>query len=122
MSAWGTGNFENDGAMDYLDGLIVQLAATIKDVLADEDRFVLDGDAEFRVMPSVELIALLCERYNAMPPKVKTITQWRKKYLKLYDEQIDHLYPKANYKAERRKTIERTFAWLEGLAQSFWAK
>ncbi len=122
-SAWSArdvGNFDNDGAMDFLSMQTMQLTATIKAVVADETRAELDEDGETLLMPSVELLALLCERYNAEPPRPNLVRQWREKYLKVYDRGIDALKTSAEFKAGRRKAVEKTFRWLESLAESYW--
>ena len=71
-------------------------------------------------MPSVELLALLCERYNAEPPRPSLVRQWRDDYLAVYDRTIDEITPSPEFKKDRRKAIENTFHWLAGLAESFW--
>jgi hypothetical protein len=122
MGTWGEQNFDNDGARDYLSMLTAKLVATITEIVADEDRLALDEDGETMLMPSAEVLALLCERYNAVPPKPATVRCWAKKYLQVYDRDIDKFRPKGDYKASRRKVIENTFRWLEGVAESFWEK
>jgi hypothetical protein len=118
--AWGVGNFDNDAAVDYLSMLTMQLTATITAVAADDERLALDEDGETMLMPSVEVLALLCERYNAEPPKPAAVQQWREKYLAVYDRQIDTLNPSAEFRVGRRRAIEQTFRWLAGLAENFW--
>ncbi len=120
MHTWAAGNFDNDDAMDYLGEVIELLSERVDEILADKRRRRLDEEGEGRLMPSVELIALLCERYNVRPPREKTIHKWREKYLKVFDGEIDGLDPKPGYKDERRKTIEKTFEWLESLSRTFW--
>jgi hypothetical protein len=120
MGTWGEDNFANDGARDYLAVMAAKLKATIAEIMGDDQRLRLDEDGETMLMPSVEVLALLCERYGAEPPKAETVRQWGKKYLEVYDRTIDKLKPKAGYKAARRKVIENTFRWLEGLAESHW--
>ena len=119
-SAWGVGNFDNDGAMDFLSMQTMQLTATINAVASDDARIELDEDGETLFMPSVELLALLCERYNAEPPRPGTVRQWREKYLEAYDRGIDGLSPTDEFRVGRRKGVENTFHWLESLAESFW--
>src|SRR4051812_1331736 len=109
-------NFANDGARGYLSMQTARLVATINEVFADEERTSLDEDGESMLMPSVELLALLCERYGTPPPKLATVKQWHEKYLAVYDREIDRLKPKADFKTARRQVIDRTFKWLEGLA------
>jgi hypothetical protein len=120
MGTFAEHNFGNDGAMDYLALLTAKLVATITEIMADPERMELDEDGESMLMPSVEILALLCERYDAMPPKPLTVRQWGQKYLKMYDRCIDDLYPDGDFKSARRKVIEHTFRWLEGLAESYW--
>ena len=119
-SAWGEGNFDNDGAMDFLSMQTMQLTATINAVAGDAARLELDEDGETLFMPSVELLALLCERYNAEPPRPAVVKQWHENYLAVYDRGIDQLKPSPEFKIGRRKAIEKTFRWLESLAESFW--
>src|SRR5688572_28828156 len=65
MKSWATDNFGNEAARDYLSVLSAKLFATINEIVSDEERLVLDKDGESMFMPSVELLALLCERYDA---------------------------------------------------------
>lgn len=120
MGTFAEHNFGNDGAMEYLALLTARLMATITEIMADPERMALDEDGESMLMPSVEILALLCERYNAVPPKPKTVRQWSQKYLDMYDQCIDRLKPRGDFKAARRKVIDHTFRWLEGLAESYW--
>jgi hypothetical protein len=112
-------NFGNRGARDYLAILTARLVATIKEVLADPERPAPDEDGESLLMPSVEVLALLCERYDAQPPLPATVRQWREKYLAAFDAGVDALKVRAEFKTARRKVIDKTFRWLEGLAESY---
>jgi hypothetical protein len=122
MATRGVDNFGNDGARDYLKMLTTQLVATISNVAADEERLELDEDGETLFMPSVEVLALLCERYDAAPPKPAAVRQWRAKYLAVYDRDIEGLKATPAFKKGRRRVIEQTFGWLIGLAESYWAE
>jgi hypothetical protein len=121
MGTFAEHNFGNDGAMDYLAMLIAKLVATINEVVSDDARVAPDEDGESLLMPSVEVLALLCERYGAEPPRPEVVRQWSEKYLDVYDRTIDRLRPKPGFKAARRKVIDRTFRWLESLAETHWA-
>jgi hypothetical protein len=120
MGTFAEHNFGNDGAMDYLAMLTAKLVATITEVLGDESRRALDEDGETLLMPSVEILALLCERYGAAPPRPATIQHWAETYLDVYDREIDRLRPKPGFKAARRKVIDHTFRWLASLSESYW--
>jgi hypothetical protein len=113
-------NFGNQGARDYLALRAAQLVANITDVVSNKQRIRPDEDGESMLMPSVELLALVCERYGAIPPKPETVRQWSEKYLRAYDRADDFDEPTAGFRTTRRKVIEQTFRWLEGLSASHW--
>jgi hypothetical protein len=121
MGSWGDDNFANDGARDYLSMLAAKLVATITEIYRDDDRLALEEDGEAMFMPSVELLALMCERYGATPPKLATIEQWRERYLQLFDETVEGYNAEPEFQASRRRRIEQTFRWLIGLAESYWS-
>ena len=118
MGTWGEDNFANDGARDYLSFLTAQLVARINEVVNHPDRIAPDEDGEGMLMPSVEVLALLCERYAAAPPRPATVRQWHEKYLAVFDRDIG-LAPSKEFATARRKVVENTFRWLEGLAESY---
>jgi hypothetical protein len=122
MGTFAEHNFGNDAAMDYLAMLIAKLVATINEVVSDDARVAPEEDGESLLMPSVEVLALLCERYGAEPPRPEAVRQWSEKYLAVYDRTIDRLRPKPGFKAARRKVIDRTFRWLESVAETHWAE
>jgi hypothetical protein len=120
MRTWGEDNFANEGARDYLALLSAKLVATISEIYVDNERLALDEDGEAMFMPSVELLALLCERYGVEPPKPSSVLQWQEKYLQLYDRSIDKYSSDRRFRVERRKVIEKTFRWLMSLSESYW--
>jgi hypothetical protein len=120
MRIWGEDNFANEGARDYLAMLAAKLVATVSEIFIDTERLELDEDGESMFMPSVELLALLCERYDIAPPKPSSVRPWQEKYLKVYDASIAKYNPDARFRVERRKAIEKTFRWLISLSESYW--
>jgi hypothetical protein len=119
MDDWSEDNFGNDGARTYLGVLTARLVATINEVFADPERTSPDEDGESLLMPSVEVLALLCERYNAPPPRPATVRGWHEKYLAVFDNEGDTLHIPPEFQAARRKVIESTFRWLESLSESY---
>ena len=109
-------NFGNSSARAYLGMLTAKLVATINEVFADEERLEPDEDGESLFMPSVDVLALLCERYAAKPPQPDTVRQWHDTYLKKFD--AAKVGPNAEFRGKRRMVIENTFRWLESLAES----
>jgi hypothetical protein len=122
MAAFSEENFGNDGAMDYLSMITARLLATITEILSSSDRLDPDEDGESMFMPSVEVLALLCERYDAAPPRTATVKQWHTRYLQAFDKGVDRLEGTKEFKAARRKVIENTFRWMESLSESYWTK
>jgi hypothetical protein len=120
MGTCGEDNFANDGARGYLAMLTTQLVATISAIESNPARLAPDEDGESMLMPSIEILALLCERAGAVPPKPAQVRQWAKKYLEKFDRTIDGLNPTSAHKAGRRTVIANTFHWLESLADSYW--
>lgn len=118
---WGVENFENEGAQQYLQVLSAKLVATVHEIFMDPERLDLDEDGEAMFMPSIELLAMLCERYNIEPPKPSTVLSWQEKYLEVYDQSIDQLNQEEQFKTDRRKVIGKTFHWLMSLSESYWA-
>ena len=119
MADRGEDNFGNEGARAYLGLLTTQLVATIKAVAADPERLEPDEDGESMLMPSVEILAQLCERCGATPPRPDDVRRWSRKYLGAFDA-AGLGGSDLGYRTGRRKVIENTFRWLESLADSYW--
>jgi hypothetical protein len=116
---WGAGNLDNEGAAQYLAVLATELVATITEITGSRSRLRPGEDGEGMLMPSVDVLAMLCERYGAEPPRPEAVRQWHEKYLKAYDGD-DRTEPAPGFRAGRRKVIEQTFRWLESLAEAHW--
>jgi hypothetical protein len=128
MGTWGAGNFESDESLSYLDELIAQLVERIETCLSslehpsERDEFSGSLDCgEERLMPSVDIICLLCEHYEEPPNiEIDQVIRWRDQYLAACDEHIDDYGPKPEYKRERRQVIIETFEKLQGIV-TFWS-
>jgi hypothetical protein len=120
MSTFAEDNFGNDGALSYLAMLTARLVAVIVEVTGDPSRLAPNEDGESLLMPSVEILALLCERYNVEPPRPDVVQQWEAMYLEAYDKAPEKRRARPGFKAARRKVIEHTFRWLQGLSDTWW--
>ena len=118
MGTWGAGNFESDGALDFVGDVMDRLETEVR-AFADAEEPAIE-DCEDVVMPAVAIMVARCQSCSAPPPKEELVARWRAKYLSMYDEQIGGLDPDERFKAERRAIIERTFAALEEQASVFW--
>jgi hypothetical protein len=119
MGAWGPENFSDDAALDWLGSLADDLAAEIdKDI-----RWSGPGDlCGHWVTAKIEVLTVLCERFNAAPPHPDQIAGWREMFLRAWEEEIDDWDPKPGYKEERRRVIERTFERLSVIAEGWHKK
>ncbi len=119
MGIWDEGVFDNDGASDYVADLVEQMEARIEQILADDDRSMLDEEGDSVLVPTVELICIICTHVNTPTPRLEVVRHWQEKYLGIYDDQIDNFEPQSEYKLNRRIVIEDTFQRLALLAQSW---
>jgi hypothetical protein len=119
--AWTEDNFGSDGARQFLQMQAARLLGVIREVAADPERLDPAEDGESMLMPCVEVLSLLCERYDVAPPPVAAIRGWHEAYLKAFDKGFDAMKPPPGLKVSRRKVIEKTFRWLESLAESYHA-
>jgi hypothetical protein len=121
MRTWGEGNFDNDIAAAYLDDLIKELGFTIRRYIDDPEfvHFNLISDGEGKVMPSLDILVLLCQHYEVDPGiSGLEVEEWKTAYLEDYDLIIDSPTP-AYDKRERRMVIEATFERLAELARKY---
>lgn len=118
MGTWGAGNFDNDGAKDYMDEVIAKFSLDIENCLLDKTRSAIDEDGEAILMPNVAIITVLCQHCEVAPPKLERIRNWKQSYLEIYDAQADDLFFKSEAKDARRLVIEKTFQELEALARA----
>ena len=116
MGTWGPGNFENDAALDFIDQEIARHVRTIEAIFADGQRFRLDEDAEGELIPRIAILALLCAHCaDVLTTSVEVISAWKARYLEMYDDQVDDLEPRGDYKLQRRAVIADTFDTLISL-------
>jgi hypothetical protein len=110
MGTWGPGNFDNDGAHDYANELVHQLRERVAKAFKKKHGAAIDGDGEEVVVPSIFIMGLLATHCKAALPESSLLTEWKAKYLEIYDDQIDGLEPQGDYKQRRRRTITNTFS------------
>jgi hypothetical protein len=117
MGVWGVGNFQSDAALDYLGTDIVDpLVAKLQEVVDNPRRAEPDERTSAEVMVAVEVLCALCERCRAVPPEPGLVEECRAAYLRVWDGYIDKLDPSPEFKEERRRVIESSFAELAKLS------
>lgn len=120
MGAWGTGNFENDDAADYLGDLMDELTERIKECLADPERHSLGEEGEALIPSTAQILSVLAANFNTAPPQPDVVVRWRETYLAIFDKEISDLGARDGYPEARRAVIEQTFLRLEQQAQEYW--
>ena len=121
MGTWGAGNFENDDAGDYRDAVAREFIKRIEQTF-DAGQAHLDEDGEGILIPSVQILSVLHEAIGCAPPNLARVISWKERYLRIYDEEIDGLEPKPDFKIRRREVIQETFEKLEQQAHEYWDK
>ena len=122
MGTWGSGNFDDDTAADYLLDLCGALVTGIEETVKNETLMEPDEPSSALMMCNVEILATLAENIrssddsplsNALFPNIapdpETVSNWKAAYLRVWDGYIDELEPKPGYKEKRRRVIETTF-------------
>lgn len=113
MSAWGTGNFDDDDTCDWLNSAVLEpLVQFVEDNVSSEDPV-----PSKEVVAAVEVLVVLYDRFEEPPPGLARVTRWRDAYLAAW-ETIDW-GPNPGYVAERRRVIEVTFGRLIELSSRF---
>jgi hypothetical protein len=121
MGTWDPGNFDSDGALDYIDSLRDDMCKAVDTTFAVKGAADLDDDGESLLMPSVEILVMLSSISYVGDPSEEKILEWKRKYLAIFDAQIDGLKPKPDHKVQRRKVIEDTFDRLAAIARKWQA-
>jgi hypothetical protein len=118
MGTWGPGNFDDDTAADHLSSITARLRDEIVKAMAEGD-VELEPDEYWGVaVPcNVELLALLAEQHwvGVVLPDAATVTEWKRRYLAVWDACIDGLQPKPAYRRDRRAALVATFDRLLAL-------
>ena len=113
MGVWGAKNFDNDTAFCFANDAVVKPMITRLTRLVKNPALADPGNHEsFKIMAAVELLAVLCEKLPLKVPPTEMVEKCRDLYLHGWDEGIDKLSTKGNYKEERRAVIVSTFKRL----------
>ncbi len=122
MGTWGNGNFEQDFVLDFVWEEVQQpLIKKVQSVVQDPELAGADYPESGAIVAAVEILALLSEQVNAVPPKPDEVALWKATYLKEWDQTADEVYFRKEDVVERREIIAATFDRLAGLATRFHA-
>ena len=70
MGTWDPGNFDSDDAVDYSSEVIRGLVDTVEQLFA-QGRASLDDQGEGKLMPTVEMIGVLCDWCRGETPSIR---------------------------------------------------
>lgn len=117
MGEWGAGNFEQDGALDFMwrevqMPLIQKIQAMLDDPVVAE----ADEPDSGPIMAAVAILALLAEHLTATAPKPEQVALWKKTFLESWDKTASDVFFRYDEMIARRSVIAATFDRLEELA------
>ena len=120
MGAWGSGNFEQDGALDFVWREVQQPLLRKMKMMVEKPVYAeADEPDSGLIVAAVEILALLSEHVNAVPPKPDEVTNWKQTYLNAWDRTAADVYSKQDDVIERRSIIAATFDRLAASAVKF---
>jgi hypothetical protein len=115
MSAWGSGNFENDAAAEQLMAVCGALAGETATLIQDDAAIDPQAWGSDIVLANLEILMSLAQlaqvdsdsfmnealRPRALPP-VGTLEEWKTRYLTIWDANITSVAAVEGFTNERR--------------------
>ena len=117
MSVWGSGNFDNSYAVDYLVAIVFEIIERIERCLEQKDSFCRD----VYLLTSIDILTTFAQSYGEdvlIALEEQPVSQWKEACLQIYDESSSY-ETDATFAAERRQVIVETFKKLEHLIQTW---
>lgn len=109
MGTWGSSNFDNDHALDYLGTICQPLVEKLWAVVENPSLAEADEDGWVECMVAVEILTLLGRYYTSERLNPQLVTNCRETVLAEWLATIDDLDPDPGYKAERLLVIQQSF-------------
>jgi hypothetical protein len=117
MGAWGAGNFQQDYALDFVWREVQQPLLRKIQLMVEKPAFAeADDPVSGPIIAAVEILALLSENVNAVPPTPVEVALWKETYLHAWDRTAMDIFFTQTDAAERRSIIVATFDRLANLA------
>lgn len=111
MGTWDSGNFDDDTAADHLGIVTDKLVAELTKMMKKPKDLGPDEYFGVAVPCQIELLNVICRQkwVGVTLPEPELISEWKTKYMAVWDACIDDLEPKPAYKKARRKVLVATF-------------
>jgi hypothetical protein len=109
MGTWGAGPFKNDAALDFVSGIIDTLMESVNDFMSSpqiDENF----DPAFAAIAMLNAIMAITPSrpWDSSADKAVDGGPIRDAMLACYDEQIDSMEPKADFKRDQRAALVTT--------------
>lgn len=121
MGVWGAGNFDSDAVADGLGVLTDRIIADIAGEFGGDDSRLEPDEWGGEMVPAwLEILIGIVEpgRVGATFPSEAVLTEWRERYLGVWDGYIDELGPDDEFKVARRAVLVDTFERAIALAMA----
>lgn len=118
MGTWGSDNFDNDHALDYLAAICQPLVGKLSAIVENPSLAEADEDGWVECMVAVEVLTLLGKHYKNEALKPQLVTTCRDTLLTEWLATIDELDPDPDYKLERPVVIKQAFDKLLAVVNS----
>lgn len=111
MGVWGSGNFDSDTVADGLGELTGRILDDITTEFEDDSNLEPDEWGGNMVPAWLEILTEIAEtrRVGVTFPSTTVLTDWRDRYLRVWDGYIDGLEPDPDHKVARRSVLVHTF-------------
>ena len=120
MGTWGSGIYDNDSTLDYIEGIIKNLCNSIEDMLRYDYILLHAGMTQsYLFMCHIDLLEAICSRddlYTSLPDTAE-IKRWKAKYMEVWEFTIDECEPTKDYQSERAEVLKKSFDRLIALSR-----
>ena len=112
MGTWGSGNFDNDHALDYLAQLCDPLVQKLADIVDNPSLAEADEDGWIECLVAVEVLISVSKQYVSEELSPELITACRDTLLAEWLASVDELDPTPDYKTGKQLIIQQSFEKL----------
>ena len=111
MGTWGHGNFDDDTSAQHLWALTDRLVKEVSTAMADPEKITPEEYWGCAIPSNIEVLNVVARQkwHGTALPSVAVAEQWKRDYLAVWDEWMDRLEARPEYKTKRREVLMRTF-------------
>ena len=110
MGTWGSGNFEDDTAADFIHMFTSDIIDEISKIIDDKNAIEPDEYEGVALPCKIEILTMITEKeWGCYAPSIEEVEEWKKKYLKVYDEYNISNVEYMDFILKKRRIINNTF-------------